>query len=70
MDKAKLIAVTCLMAMLLGACSANTSGNLCSAGPIIADPGADQRWTRSEKEQVVGLNNAGADICRWRPIAP
>lgn len=67
MDKAKLIAI-CIFCTLLAACSP-TVGNLCSAGPIIADPGANERWTRGEKEQVVGLNNAGAEICRWRPLS-
>lgn len=68
MDKAKLIGAA-LLALALAACSP-TVGNLCSAGPIILDAKSDERLTRPEKEQIVGLNNAGAEICRWRPIAP
>lgn len=68
MDKAKLIGAA-LLALALAACSP-TVGNLCSAGPIILDDKSDERLTRPEKEQIVGLNNAGAEICRWRPIAP
>ena len=64
MDTAKLIAAAAL-SMLLAACSP-TMGNLCTAGPIIADPGANERWTRSEKEQVVSLNKAGIPVCGWR----
>ncbi len=67
MDKAKLIGAA-LLALVLAACSP-TVGNLCTAGPIIADPGANERWTRGEKEQVVGLNNAGRDICGWRSLS-
>lgn len=67
MDQAKLIGALLLCA-LLAACSP-TTGNLCTAGPIIADPGAAERWTRSEKEQVVGLNNAGRTICGWQSIS-
>lgn len=68
MDKAKLIGAVVLSGVL-AACSATTSGNLCSAVPIIADPGANERWTRSEKEQVVGLNNAAVEICGIRPLS-
>lgn len=67
MDKAKLIAI-CIFCTLLAACTGGV-GNLCTAGPIIADPGANERWTRGEKEQVVGLNNAGRDICGWRSLS-
>lgn len=66
MDAAKLIAAA-ILCLLLAACSP-TMGNLCTAGPIIADPGANERWTRSEKEQVAGLNKAGESICRWRAL--
>ncbi len=53
--------------MLLTGCT-GAVGNLCTAGPIITDPGADTRLTLSEKQQLVGLNNAGRDICGWRSI--
>lgn len=51
--------------MLLTGCSP-TVGSLCTAGPIIVDQGAAERLTRSEKEQIVTLNNAGRNICGWR----
>ena len=64
MDTAKLIAAASLC-LLLAACS-TTMGNLCTAGPFIPDPGANQRWTRSEKEQAVTINKAGEDVCGWQ----
>lgn len=30
------------------------------------DRGASTRWTRREKEQLVGLNETGERLCRWR----
>jgi hypothetical protein len=67
MDKAKLIATLCLP-LLVGFCSAG-AGNLCSAGPIILDAKSDERLTRPEKEQIVGLNGAGREICGWRSLS-
>lgn len=40
----------------------------CNVGPIILDKGANARLTRSEKEQVVTLNNSGAVLCKWKPV--
>jgi hypothetical protein len=54
--------------LLVGFCSAG-AGNLCSAGPIILDAKADERLTRPEKEQIVGLNGAGREICGWRSLS-
>lgn len=39
----------------------------CSVGPFITDKGASTRWTRSEKEQLVVLNESGEKLCRWKP---
>lgn len=64
MNCGRLIALALLCALLAGCAS---TGNLCSAGPIIADAGAAERWTRAEKEQIVTLNTAGERICGWRP---
>lgn len=66
MDKAKLIGAA-IMALALAACSP-TVGNLCTAGPIITDQGAAERLTRSEKEQIVTLNQSGRAICGWRSL--
>jgi hypothetical protein len=63
----KIIAIA-LTALLLSGCSLNRSsytGSLCPVGPFIGDPGASQRLTRSEKEYVVTLNEAGEKICGW-----
>ena len=52
-----------LLAMGLTTCT--QGGNLCSLGPFITDPGASERWTRAEKEELVARNNAGTQICGW-----
>lgn len=39
----------------------------CSVGPFITDKGASTRWTRSEKEQLVVINETGEKFCAWRP---
>ncbi len=64
MDKALILIVACLS---LAACSSTRTGSLCTAGPIILDAGASDRLTRGEKEQIVTLNESGAEICGWRP---
>ncbi len=53
--------------MLLTGCSPSV-GNLCTAGPIILDAGAAERLTRSEKEQIITLNDSGRTICGWRSL--
>lgn len=58
-----LVALACIG---LSGCASVPVGNLCTAGPFILDPGASDRLTRSEKEQVVTLNNSGVKICGWR----
>lgn len=64
MDPKRLIAVPALC-LALATC-ATTGGTLCSVGPFLPDPGVNERWTRSEKEQLVTLNNSGAEICGWQ----
>lgn len=66
MDKA-LILAACL---LLSGCTLSPSpilyrGIPCSVGPIILDP-AD-KLTRPTAEQVVTLNESGAELCDWKP---
>lgn len=63
MDKALIIAIVVLA---LSGCSTTHTGSLCSVGPFIPDRGVADRWTRSEKEQLVTLNKAGERICGWR----
>lgn len=58
--------IAALLCMALAGCAMPPTGNLCTAGPFIPDPGVSERWTRPEKEQLVTLNNAGRDICGWR----
>lgn len=62
----KVIGIPALL-LLAGCSSLNgpTGGSLCPVGPFIGDPGASQRLTRSEKEYVVTLNQAGEKICGW-----
>jgi hypothetical protein len=33
------------------------------------DKGASGRWSRSEKEQLVTLNETGERFCQWKPPA-
>lgn len=49
----------------LSFCAPSYTGSLCPVGPFIADPGATSRLTRSEKEYVVTLNEAGEKVCGW-----
>lgn len=57
------------LVMTLSACATAPIpiGLPCAVGPIIPDKGAATRWTRSEKEQVIALNQTGARLCRWSP---
>ena len=64
MDKRLIIATA--LALALTGCASFPVGNLCSAGPVILDRGADNRLTRSEKEQIVTLNESGEAICGWQ----
>lgn len=56
-----------LAAMLaLAGCSTARTGSLCTVGPFIPDTGASERWTVSEKQQLVTLNNSGESLCGWK----
>lgn len=61
-----LIAAALLLALTGCATSPIPLGLPCSVGPIVGDHGASKRWTRSEKEQIVTLNETGAKLCRWK----
>lgn len=56
-----------ILILPLAGCSSFGLGLPCSVGPIKPDAGASKRWTRSEKEQVTTLNEAGETLCGWRP---
>lgn len=62
----KLILTLTIMLALSG-CSTMLTGSLCTIGPFHPDKGASQRFTRSEKEYVVSLNESGAKVCGWKP---
>ena len=38
----------------------------CSIGPIHPSKGASTRWTDSEKDQVLLINETGEKLCRWK----
>lgn len=57
----------CLLALAGCATSPIPLGLPCSVGPIYLDKGASTRLTRHEKEQVVLVNETGAQLCRWKP---
>lgn len=66
----KTLIAMALLAPLSFCSTLSIPGNLpCSVGPIIGDKGASTRWTRSEKEQIVTLNETGAAICGWKAPA-
>lgn len=66
MDKTqRRIWVSIAAVLILSGCASVPTGSLCTAGPIVLDEGATERLTRSEKEQIVTLNNAGEQICEW-----
>jgi len=66
MDTALKLVITLPLLLGLATCGQSAyTGSLCPVGPFIGDPGASQRLTRSEKEYVVTLNDAGEKICGW-----
>lgn len=73
MDPRLKAGLTCMaigiLAFTLDACATSPIplGLPCSVGPVVLDKGASTRLTRSEKEQVVALNETGAKLCRWKP---
>lgn len=56
-----------ILLLLLAGCSLPPIqlGLPCTVGPFITDKNASERWTRSELEQLVALNNSGQILCRW-----
>lgn len=62
----KSVALAIIACIALGACSSTRIGSLCTTGPLITSPGASDRWTRDEKEQLVVLNESGVKICGWK----
>lgn len=64
----KPIAGLALSLMLAGcAVSPVPIGLPCNVGPIYLDKGASTRLTRDEQVQIVTLNRAGEQLCRWKP---
>lgn len=65
MDKALIIATV----LLLAGCATSPIpiGLPCSVGPVHPSSGFQQRWTRSEKDQVLLINETGEKLCRWKP---
>lgn len=65
----KVVAAAALMALTLAGCATSPIplGLPCSVGPVILDKDASTRLTRSEKKQIVALNESGAKLCRWHP---
>lgn len=63
----KVILLLPLLALAGCATSPIPIGLPCTVGPVILDKGASTRLTRSEKEQVLVINRAGQQLCRWKP---
>lgn len=59
-------AVALALVASLAGCETLFGGIPCSVGPIVGDKGASTRWTRSEQEQIVTLNETGERLCGWR----
>ena len=64
----KVILAAAAIAVTLAGCATSPIplGLPCTVGPVILDKGASTRLTRSEKEQIVTLNESGAKLCRWK----
>jgi len=56
--------VAVALVVLLTGCQ--STGSLCTVGPFITDAGAVDRWTPSEKDQLLVLNRSGVTVCGWR----
>lgn len=61
----KVILLLPLLALAGCATSPIPIGLPCTVGPVVLDKGASTRLTRSEKEQIVVINNTGEKLCRW-----
>jgi len=53
--------------LLISGCSPTLTGSLCTVGPLRPDPGASERWTDNEKDQLIVLNESGERVCGWKP---
>jgi len=62
-------AIACVTVLAIPGCSHFGIGLPCTVGPIELSKGASTRLTRSEKEQIVTLNETGEVLCAWRPSA-
>jgi hypothetical protein len=56
------VIVFALLAVVLAGCSTTRT-----VGPFRPDAGASERWTDSEKDQLIVLNESGERICGWKP---
>jgi hypothetical protein len=65
----KHIVVAFALILPLAGCATFTVGLPCNVGPFTTDKGASTRWSRSEKEQLVTLNETGEKFCGWRAPA-
>lgn len=63
----KLFLALSLAAMLAGCSTTQPTGSLCTVGPFRPDPGAGERWTDGEKDQLIVLNESGEKLCGWKP---
>lgn len=62
----KIVVVLAFVAILAG-CSSTRTGSLCTVGPFRPDPGASERWTADEMDQLIVLNESGEKLCGWKP---
>ena len=63
----KVISAVLLAAFLAGCATTQPTGSLCTVGPFRPDPGAGERWTANEKDQLIVLNESGEQLCGWKP---
>ena len=63
----KVAATLIIATMLAGCATTQPTGSLCTVGPFRPDPGAGERWTDGEKDQLIVLNESGEKICGWKP---
>lgn len=55
------------LALLVAGCPSAHTGSLCNLGAFRTDPGASERWTNGEKDQLIVLNETGESLCGWKP---
>lgn len=62
------VAAIALMALLVVGCATTKqTGSLCTVGPFRPDQGVTERWTDSEMDQLIVLNESGERLCGWKP---